>query len=73
MIEPHRWFELEYGLGDTRMPIRFAIDVHGFVAVEVGSEEVQGVYDTLCDVEQLEELHAVLSMVLKAAKEMRDE
>jgi hypothetical protein len=43
VTKAHRWFELSMGVGDTRMPVRFAVDIHGFVMVEVGDEEVQGV------------------------------
>jgi hypothetical protein len=78
VIEPHTWFELEFGVGDTRLPMRLALRLDGTVLFEVGPVEVAEDeydgpgYDALLSVDQLEEFVSVLQIALTAAKEQAD-
>jgi hypothetical protein len=72
VTEPHKWFELDMGIGDTRMPFRLSVDLDGWTVIQVGRADVQGVYETVCDVEELNELIVALCMVRNAAQESRD-
>lgn len=59
---PHTWLELDLGLGDTRLPVRLAVRLDGLALLEVGEENVMGVYDTMLDSGQLDEFIRLLQL-----------
>lgn len=78
VIEPHTWFELEFGVGDTRIPMKLALRLDSSVMLEIGplkdtdDEQFDPGYDALLSVDQLQELVDVLQIALTAAKEQAD-
>lgn len=71
-LEPHTWLEYSVGIGNSRLPVRFSVGMTGQTVIKVGRDDVQGVYSTLCDVEELNELIVALCMVRNAAQETRN-
>jgi hypothetical protein len=69
VTEPHTWLELEIGVGDSRLKFNLALRLDGYTLLEIGDEDVQGVYDSLLDADQLTDLIDALTLVRDAAVE----
>jgi hypothetical protein len=67
------WLEVDMGVGDTRLPVTVAARLDGLIEIDIGSDEVLGTYGTVLDLNQVQDVIDVLTLVRDAAKEVTDD